>query len=150
MNYARFLNYAHWAHGRVLGMLRNCPQVESKALSLFAHLLATEHVWLSRLQGRAPDMATWPEIGLDECERLIEINFAGYREFFKNCDESKLESLVEYKTTKGVAHKTPVSDILVHVLNHGSYHRGQIANSVKRSGGEIVDTDYITFVREIH
>jgi uncharacterized damage-inducible protein DinB len=134
----------------MLEMLRANPNVESNALSLFAHLLATEHMWLCRLQLRSPDMAIWPELGLDECERLLEMNFAAYRDYFKNFGPEAFASLTEYQTTKGVQHQTPASDILVHVFGHGHYHRGQLANSIKRCGGEVLDTDYITFVRETH
>lgn len=149
MNFSRFLNYAHWANSRALEMLRANPHVEAKALSLFAHLLATEHLWLCRLQNRNPDMAIWPELGLDECEKLIEMNFAGYREFFKNLNSQSLNAVIDYQTTKGVRHRTPVSDVLIHVFGHGQYHRGQLANSVQRCAGTVADTDYITFVREI-
>jgi uncharacterized damage-inducible protein DinB len=150
MNYSRFLNYVHWANSRVLEMLRANPRVESSALALFAHLLATEHLWLCRLRKVAPDMAIWPELGLDECERLLEMNFAGYRDLLKSLSPAFVASAIAYETTKGVEHQTPVSDILIHVFGHGHYHRGQLANSVKRCGGEVLDTDYITFVREVH
>ena len=150
MNYFRFLNFAQWANMRVLEMLRNCPRVEPQAHALFSHMLAAEHVWLCRLQGNTPDIAIWPELGLDECERLIEMNVAGYKEYLKGCTPETWDSIIAYRTTKGQDFKTPVSDILMHVLNHGTYHRGQVTAAVKRSGGEVLDTDYIIFVRESH
>jgi len=150
MNFSPYLNYVYWANKRVLEMLRACPQVESKSWALFAHTLASEHLWLCRLQGRVPDIAIWPELGADECEKLIEMNFAGYREYLKNCTPEVFRSIVSYQTSQGEAHQTPVSDILSHILSHGAYHRGQVASAVKRSGGEVIDTDYITFIRERH
>ena len=150
MNLSGFLNYVNWANLRVLEMLRSFPAVEPKALSLFSHMLAADHIWLSRMLNKTPDIAVWPELGLDECENLIQINLASYRDYLRSCDEKELSRIVTYRNTKGVDYKNSVLDILTHVVNHGSYHRGQIAVSVKRSGGEVVDTDYITFAREIH
>ena len=150
MNYSRFLNFVLWANSRLLAMLRKCPAADPQAHVLFAHMLAAEHVWLCRLQNRAPDIAIWPEIGLDECERLIEMNFAGYKDYLKSLGPKDWESIIAYRTSKGDDYKTPVSDILFHVMNHGTYHRGQVMNAIKRSGGEVIDTDYITFVRESH
>jgi uncharacterized damage-inducible protein DinB len=44
--------------------------------------------------------------------------------------------------------QTPIKDLLMHVALHGSYHRGQIAQALRLAGGEPVNTDFITFVRE--
>ncbi|NIP57628.1 MAG: damage-inducible protein DinB, partial [Gemmatimonadetes bacterium] len=44
--------------------------------------------------------------------------------------------------------RTPIGEILLHVLLHGSYHRGQIALRMRDVGEEPVNTDLITFVRE--
>ncbi len=150
MNFSPHLNYVYWANKKMLDMLRACPQVESKSWALFAHTLASEHLWLCRLQGRAPDIAVWPELGPDECEKMIEMNFSGYREYLKSCTPAVLSSTIDYHTTNGEHHQTHVSDVLSHILSHGAYHRGQIASAVKRSGGEVVNTDYISFVREKH
>jgi uncharacterized damage-inducible protein DinB len=150
MNLSGFLNYVYWADSRALEMLRRTPAVEPKALALFSHILAEENLWLCRLQGKTPDMSIWPEIGLEESERLLEINLAGFRDLLRSFGDAELSRIVEYRTSKGLDYKTSVFDILVQVLNHGTYHRGQIAQAVSRCGGEVIDTDYITYVREIH
>ena len=55
---------------------------------------------------------------------------------------------VRYRNSRGEEFHTPVGDLLTHVLMHGAYHRGQIAASVRRAGGEPAATDYIAFTRE--
>jgi uncharacterized damage-inducible protein DinB len=42
-----------------------------------------------------------------------------------------------------------VEDVLLHVALHGSYHRGQIAAAVRAAGGEPVNTDFVTWTREV-
>jgi len=41
-----------------------------------------------------------------------------------------------------------IKDIVVHVINHSTYHRAQIALLVRQSGGEPAKTDYIVYQRE--
>ncbi|WP_414711827.1 DinB family protein [Sphingobacterium sp. UBA1498] len=46
-----------------------------------------------------------------------------------------------------MAFHNKVNDILLHVFNHGTYHRAQIASEMRRNGVEPINTDYITFIR---
>jgi uncharacterized damage-inducible protein DinB len=63
-------------------------------------------------------------------------------------DATWLAASCSYKDLKGKAHKTPVGDILVHVMNHGTYHRGQIATCLRERGVDPARTDYIVYSRE--
>jgi uncharacterized damage-inducible protein DinB len=56
--------------------------------------------------------------------------------------------MIEYKNFEGQVFTTLLSDIITHVVNHGSYHRGQISRLIRESGGIPPATDYIVFVRQ--
>ncbi len=73
----------------------------------------------------------------------------GIQERFTAGDFDSLNTQPNYKNLKGSLFETLLSDILAHMVNHGSYHRGQIASLIKKSGGEPAGTDYIGYVREL-
>jgi uncharacterized damage-inducible protein DinB len=101
------------------------------------------------LEQREPRHPVWPTLGLDACAALAAENEAGYRAFFEHLGEGQLDAPIRYRTSQGQEFLTPVLDILTQVIAHGPYHRGQIAKVVGRSGGVAVNTDFITFVREV-
>ena len=58
-----------------------------------------------------------------------------------------LNNIILYKTTKGQAFENKTSDILFHIINHSTYHRGQIAADFRQTGTEPLSTDYIFYKR---
>lgn len=55
--------------------------------------------------------------------------------------------IIEYKNSTGKTFQNSRYDILIHVLNHGTYHRAQIATELRGHGIEPINTDYITYMR---
>jgi uncharacterized damage-inducible protein DinB len=144
--YARLFRYTEWADRRVLAALRANPPAQPDALPLFAHVLAGEHVWLSRIRGVEHRIDVWPQLTPDQCEPVIAENAAGYAAVVAAAAD--FAATVHYRTLAGVEYDTPLGDILTHIITHGGYHRGQIARVIGRSGGTGANTDFITFVRE--
>jgi uncharacterized damage-inducible protein DinB len=138
-----------WADRQSLAALRAAPAAQAEALPLLAHLLAAEHIWLARLEQREARFPVWPTLTADECEHLTAENETGYRAFLGRIRDGQLAATTRYRNTKGQEFVTPVLDILTHVVIHGAYHRGQIARAIGRSGGVAVNTDFITFAREV-
>jgi uncharacterized damage-inducible protein DinB len=144
--FAKLLRYSAWANRRVLAALREQPATHAEALPLFAHVLAAEHIWLSRLRGVPARVAVWAPLTLDQCRDLLAENAAGYDSYLANVSE--VTTRVRYRNLAGEEFETPIADILTHVTTHGGYHRGQVAKAMARAGGKSVNTDYIMFVRE--
>ena len=145
----RLLRSAAWADRRSLAALRDAPAAQDEALPLLAHVLAAEHVWLSRLDGSQARFAPWPRLTLDECERLADENAAGYAAYLGRLGDDQLDAAVHYRNTKGEEFATAAIDILTHVFSHGAYHRGQVAKIIGRCGGTAVNTDFMMFAREV-
>lgn len=144
----RLMGHLAWADERVLSALRGAPpDVAGDARTLFAHILGAEHVWLSRLEGRAPRVPVWPTLSLDQCAELARENSDALDGFVAGLDADDLFRRVAYRNSAGNAFEDSVEDILLHVALHGSYHRGQIATSLRAGGGVPQVTDYIGFIR---
>ena len=63
----RLYDHMVWADARTLNSLRSMHAAPLDALRLYGHLLAAEHVWLTRMEGREPEIPVWPALDLDEC-----------------------------------------------------------------------------------
>jgi uncharacterized damage-inducible protein DinB len=147
---ARMYEHMEWADQRLLTLLNTSPLARTQpAMRLFSHLLAAERVWMLRLRGEDSSVQTiWPDLTLEELNARAASNRSDYAHHLEALDEGDLTSEVAYTNQHGNSYRTEVGDILIHVAMHGSYHRGQIAAAVRAAGGDPVNTDYITYVRE--
>jgi uncharacterized damage-inducible protein DinB len=143
----KLLDHLEWADRRVLDSLRAMPHPDQRALDLYAHVLGAEHVWLSRILKRAPREKIWPDLALERAAVLAAENAAGLRALFETGSADELQRKVAYSNSAGLAFESTVEDMLLQVVLHGCYHRGQVAMVVRGAGGEPSPTDYIAFVR---
>ncbi|MFL5488324.1 MAG: DinB family protein [Gemmatimonadaceae bacterium] len=146
-HFVRLYQHVEWADARALQSLRSASHRQKRDLQLYAHILGSEHTWLSRINGVAPTVAVWPELTLDECETLGQQNISAFNTLIARLTRELLRSAVTYRNSAGDEFTSTIEDILTHVSLHGAYHRGQIAASIRASGDTPSPTDYIAFVR---
>ena len=139
--------YEHnwWAHDAIVAELRRAAP-DTETLRLLAHIVAAEHLWLSRIDDAKPRVAVWPALTLDEIAELEAENRTRFRALLARPDDTRLRR-VRYRNSAGNEFENDVASILTHVAMHGHYHRGQIARAMRAAGREPVYTDYIGFVR---
>jgi uncharacterized damage-inducible protein DinB len=143
----RQLVYDAWANREVLHAIKAGGETV-RPLQLLAHILAAKSLWLERLQSKLQSLPVWPELTLTQCEaQSVKID-ASWQEYLGNLSLSQLESTISYKNTQGQAWSSVVQDILMHVVMHGAYHRGQIATAMRVSGLTPAYTDFIHAVRQ--
>ena len=143
----KLFEHLKWADTAALGALRASPGSDTRALTIYAHILGAEAVWLCRLAGRPSDVAVWPVLSLEQAASLAERNAAELDALLSSLDPAELGREIDYRTSDGRAFRSRVDDILLHVALHGSYHRGQVSLLIRAGGGEPASTDYIAFVR---
>jgi len=143
----RLFAHLRWADQCALDALRRVPAPDRALVDLYAHVIAAEHVWLARAQGRAAAVAVWPAHSLEESAALAAETQAAYDVLLDTLDEAALPREVDYTNSAGARFRSRLDDILLHVALHGAYHRGQIAYALRRAGAEPIATDYIAFVR---
>ncbi len=141
-------NYNDWANKRVLDSFESTNNLEEKARLLFSHILISQTIWLERILGQQQTFKTTMQmLALDDCKTLSKQNTKNWLNFIQTPEAEKTNPIVNYKDTKGNDHQNRLSDIMTHVINHSSYHRGQIALLVRNSGGTPAVTDYIAYCR---
>ncbi len=145
--FKRLFAHLQWADARTLSSIVDSEHLPAHALELFAHVVAAEHVWLSRMAGAAPRVPVWPTLSIVECDALMHENHAAYTQFLDDLSDADLTQSVAYRNSAGREFTSTIEDMLTQVLTHAIYHRGQIAALVRAAGDEPQATDYIAFVR---
>ncbi len=116
-----FVQWIPWADRRICSSLGQCLDARANALPIFSHLLAAEHIWLSRINRLDPQLAVWPPLTWDECLSWLEENEAGFGRLLDSLKSNKVDRVIDCCDSKGSANSTAFIDILFHVGSHGSY-----------------------------
>ncbi|HEY0810552.1 MAG TPA: DinB family protein, partial [Longimicrobiales bacterium] len=68
--------------------------------------------------------------------------------FIDNLTDIDLDRIVSYRNFKGESHANPLWQLLRHLVNHSTYHRGQVTTMLRQVGHEPVSTDLVLFYRQ--
>jgi uncharacterized damage-inducible protein DinB len=151
--------FHRWATARVLGvtatltpdqLTRDLGSSFPSVLGTLAHMLGSEWYWLNRWQGTSPpklprewDLST--HASLVAIWNTVQSDVA---EFVAELTEERLLATVAYHNTKGHAFSVPLHQLMRHVVNHASYHRGQVVTMLRQLGVEPVWTDMVGYFLE--
>jgi len=149
-------HYNAWANHRTL---EACAALTEKQFSqdlstsfgsvrgTLVHILGGEWIWLERWQGRSPE-ALLPESEFPTLasmqERWVEIE-RGLAEFVAGLKPSDLDRVIEYRNLRGNRFGYPLMSMLHHLVNHGTYHRGQVTTLLRQLGAKPRATDLLRY-----
>lgn len=159
-NLISHLAYNLWANERIghLLMAQEDAILYAEQKSSFAsiaqtvfHIWDAEVIWLTRMQGGM--LSDWPSKkftgGKAEMLRGLINSSSELHQFIEQKGESFIETEIVYKNLKGDSFESTIEEILFHVVNHGTYHRGQIITLLRETGAtQMVTTDLINWFRE--
>lgn len=138
--------YNDWAnHLLIEHFILHEEEIPATSLRLLSHIFNTQSIWLSRINGEQAGLSTWEVHSLNTGKEMHEQSSAGLKSYHNA--ENDGTRIIVYSNTNGLKFETSLNDILIHVYNHGTYHRAQIAQDMRINGLEPINTDYITFVR---
>lgn len=155
----RWYAYARWANGHMLAacdtldaesLMRDVGTSFGSVLGTLEHLYGADWIWLERWLGRSP--SSWPAKGTmtsvadfrDAWSRLD----AERARFLDALDDSRVTQSIRYRNLKGDEFEYPLGQLLFHVSNHATYHRGQVMQLVRQHGGTVKSTDYLYWLPE--
>lgn len=122
----------------------------SSVRDTLGHIYGVEWLWLERFQGRSP--SALPDANrFDEIESL-KASWAEFEpvllNFVRSLTQDDLDRVMEYKTMKFGVYRNPLWQSMLHLVNHGTYHRGQITTMLRQLGAQPILTDLMHFYRE--
>lgn len=162
MNIDDILGFYHfnvWANKRFLSAVEALPS-EMMAHNfkgsfrsirdVLAHIISAEWIWLERWQGRSPNhLPDWVASGDFSVLAAHLAGVASERaEFLRHISEPMLGMVISFTYLSGVSGRHTLADALLHVINHSTYHRGQLASMIREAGGAPPFTDFIVYKAE--
>ena len=115
-------------------------QIGTEIVRLANHVLNAHQIWVDRINGDISLKSPWENFAL---ETFAERNGILYKKTLDLIESYDPSQIIAFRTFAGAALSKKVSDILIHVVNHSTYHRGQIAMLMRANGLEPVPSDYI-------
>ena len=152
-------NYNTWANGRVFESVSHLsPEEFNRDLKssfpsirqTMLHFISAEWIWLSRWNGVSPSKApdNWDASTFDSLRSIWNEVNGDLTKFVNGLTEAVLTSEITYQNLKGDRYSNRMEHMLRHVVNHSTYHRGQITTMLRQLGKEATSTDFILYIRE--
>lgn len=151
--------YNSWANARILNAALNVTQEQFVAAAAhphkdlrhtLTHTLFAEWLWRKRWEGDSPtqwinpeDFPTFDSLRARWGEEEKVLN-----EFAASVTDEKLNSVFQYKTTRGDPREDVLWQVMAHVVNHGTQHRSEAAAMLTELGHSPGDIDLIVYLRE--
>lgn len=153
------LEYNCWANSRILEAAsvltpeqfsRDYATSHKSVRGTLVHILGAEWIWLMRTKGISPSnllsVEEFPDVASLKARRAeVEQDHA---KFLESLTAQSLENVISYTNTKGEQWAYPLWVIQQHMVNHSTYHRGQVITMLRQLGAEAVNTDLLVFVNQ--
>jgi uncharacterized damage-inducible protein DinB len=154
-------DYNEWANDRVVRTLRELPEADyvretgggwSSVRATFVHIAGATDAWAERFNGREalvlPKESDLP--GLEDAVALLLRAQQKHRAHIATLTPGALGRPFSWRNLAGEVRTAPFGIVVRHVVNHQTYHRGQIASMVRRLGGKPLATDMVRWGIEVH
>jgi len=146
--FLKLYQYNAWANERVVTRLKREDVKDEKILSIFGHVLAAQFLWLHRIKGLTPpNVKLWGEYSVDTLEKMAKDANQQWLDFVEGNETFDRE--LTYTNYTGDPYTNNVEIIMMHLVNHCSYHRAQVALLLRQQGFEPINTDLITYDRVV-
>ncbi len=157
-DFASLFAFNRWANAKMLDACRNLTAEQyaaepvpgwSSVRSTVHHIAIVTEGWLRGLAAdpdeRVPTEVELPTV--DDAERLLERAYRRFDELRPTLTPERLATPVTYRR-RGRTATLPPWALLRHVVNHTTYHRGQVASKLKRFGIQQPETDFVFWMFE--
>lgn len=153
------LDYSAWASQRLMDaaaklsqeeLARDFKTADKSVLETLVHVYAADRIWLTRVRGEQRASFIDPEdrdlaVLQKEWPRLHE----RWKAWMNNVSDDTVARVIAYKDTKGRDYSQPVWQIVLHLVNHGTHHRGQVSGFLRAMDHTPPPLDMIAYYRAL-
>lgn len=131
-------------HQLILALVAQQDRVPEKSVRLMNHILNSQEMYNARMEPVYSSHGPWH---MRELAILDDVNEVFHTATKSIVSRMPLDQVIYYTTSTGIDMQHTIQDILFHVVNHATYHRGQIAMDFRNTGLEPLVTDYAVWKR---
>jgi len=154
------LDYSAWASKRLVDALeplssgelwRDFGTADKSVVGTLVHTFAADRIWMARVEGNVPARFTDPAQDMhvhvlrDEWPKVYDL----WKQWAANLTGEGAHQLLTYQNLKGDSFQTPIWQVVLHVVNHGTHHRGQVAGFLRSMGHTPPVLDLIAYYRQL-
>jgi uncharacterized damage-inducible protein DinB len=156
----RLFDYNRWANLRYLEAAEDLSPEDGardmgssfpSVIRTLAHMLGAEWVWLERWNGSSP--TSFPDLDALDSVAAVRARWDNlWRDqlaFLDACEAHDPRRSISYRNMSGTPDERPLDELMRHVINHATYHRGQLATLLRQLGRTPPPTDYVRYLREL-
>lgn len=153
------VDYMIWASTRALDaaaaldedeLSRDFGTAHRSVLGTLIHVFDAERIWLRRIHGEDSGSSPLPEpAGLAALrEHWLSVH-QGWKDWAAAIGAEDAAAVLSYRDLRGNPWRTPVWQVVLHVVNHGTHHRGQISGFLRAMGHVPPPLDLIAYCRAL-
>ena len=125
-------------------LIENPNHISDQILKIFCHIENSHHIWNNKIQ-TTPTVIPRKPWGIYSITELIEIEKENFNSTISLLEKFDLDFQIRYTLSSGKIFTNSVRDILFQIINHSTYHRGQLATEFRKSDIEPLMTDWISY-----
>ena len=150
------IRYSGWASRKLLDAARAVPREDvarpngishHSFLGTLAHIYEADTIWYIRVVDPSEPLVQDADLpALEQAWPALQRKWEAWSDRLADSD---LERVVAYKMMNGTPGSTPLWQIILHVVNHATLHRGQVMGMLRQMGMEPPHTDLIYYYRDL-
>ncbi len=153
------IDYTRWASGRLTEaaaklspeeLTRDFGTADKHVLGTLVHVFAADRIWMARIAGSVP--ARFIDLERDMHLSVLQNDWPPlldqWTAWISGLSDAAIAANIAYKDIKGNAYETPAWQIILHVVNHGTHHRGQVSGFLRAMGHVPPPLDLMAYYRE--
>jgi uncharacterized damage-inducible protein DinB len=111
------------------------------------HIYGAEHSWFIRWNGTPEGLGAGPVVATDFAELREKWSALSDKrgQWLADLTEEPLRQSIAIRLRSGASFEQQLAGTMRHVVNHSTYHRGQITNFLRHLGAQAVGTDLVTY-----
>ncbi|HSP21395.1 MAG TPA: DinB family protein [Planococcus sp. (in: firmicutes)] len=158
MDRNKLFAYHQWATEECLKHVQSCREdlYARQGANSFAsieettkHVIGVEKLWLQRMMKNPKP--TFEHFDVSTVEKAIEAFSLLHAEmdlYFASLTEEQWQETLDFRNMRGVDFSNTREEMLFTVINHASYHRGQVTSFLRQFGYSGIPLDYIYFQKQ--
>ncbi len=153
------IDYTAWASKRLVDAASQLSREElnhdfksadRSVLGTLVHVFAADRIWLARLQNTPqPQFITEADRSLAVLQNDWPQLYDRWKQLVAGITDEKAQAVVSYTDMKGNRWNQPLWQLVLHVVNHGTHHRGQVSGFIRALGHVPPPLDFVAYCREV-